>query len=425
MKTELKKLPQNVVEVTTELSATEIFEFEEKALKNLSLNVEIEGFRPGKAPKEILKQRISPLKIWEEMANIAINQKYPEIIEQKKLDPVAPPQIDIIKLAPDNPLVFKLKIPLIPKIKLGNYKNIKIAKKKIKIEDSQIEKVILELQSMRAKETLVPRKAKKGDKANIDLNLFHDRVPLENGQIKNFSLILDPKKEYFPGLSNKIIGLKKDAQTEFSLRYPESYPDKKIAGKLIKFKVKVNGVYNIDLPEINDEFAQNIGKFKSLNELKKKIKENLEKDAHIKEKQRQEIEALQKLIKQTQFEEIPKILIDNEINKMMEELKASVEQSFGKFEDYLLNIKSTEETLKKEFLSKAEERVKSALCIREIGKKEKIIVDEKEIKEEIKKLSALYKNQERLLKNFATESGKNYLKNLLINRKVIDILLKK
>ncbi|OQX71558.1 trigger factor [Candidatus Parcubacteria bacterium 4484_255] len=424
MKNEIKKLPQNVVEVTTELSVTEISEFEEKALNNLSLNTKIEGFRLGKTPNEILKQRISPLKIWEEMANIAINQKYPEIIKQEKLDPVAPPQIEIIKLAPDNPLVFKLKIPLIPKIKLGNYKNIKIPKKKIKIEDNQIEKVISELQSTHGKETLVLRKAQKGDKVSIDLKLFHGKIPLENGQIKNFSLILGLEKEYFPGLSDKIIGLEKDAQTEFSFRYPESHPDKKIAGKLIKFKVKVNGVYNIDLPKINDKFAQSIGNFNSLNELKKKIKENLEKNARLKEEQRREIKILQKLIKQTQFEEIPKILIDNEINKMIEELKASVEQSSGKFDDYLQSIKTNVESLQKQFLPKAEERIKSALCIREIAQKEKITVNEEEIKEEIKKLSDLYKNQEELLKNFATESGKNYLKNFLTNRKVIDMLKK-
>jgi len=424
MKTEIKKLPQNLIEITVELSVAEITEFEKEVLNNLSLNTKIEGFRPGKAPNEILKQRTSPLKIWEKMVDLAINKKYPEIIKQEELNPVAPPQVEIIKLAPDNPLIFKLKIPLIPKIKLGNYKSIKIAGEKIKIEEKQIEKAILELQSMRGKETLVSHKSKKGDKVNVDLELFHDKVPLENGQIKNFSLVLGLEKEYFPGLSHKIIGLEKDDQTKFSFSYPESNPDKQIAGKLINFKVKINNVYNIDLPKIDDQFSKSIGNFESLDDLKKKIKENLEKNAQAKEEQRREVKILQKLINQTQFEEIPKILIDNEINKMIEELKASVEQSSGKFEEYLQSIKSNVELLRKQFLSKAEERIKSALCIREIAQKEKIIINEEEIKEEIKKISNLYKNQKELLKNFDTESGRNYLKNLLTNRKVIDILKK-
>jgi len=424
MKINTKKLPQNLIEITVEMSAAEMSKFEREALDVLSPNIRIEGFRQGKAPSKILKQRISPLKIWEEMANLAINKKYPEIIIQEKLDPVAPPQVEIVKLAPNNPLVFKLKIPLIPKIKLGNYKNIKIAEKKIKVEDNEIERAISELQSMRSKETLVSRKSKKGDKVNVDLELFHGKVPLENGQIKNFSLILGLEKEYFPGLSDKIIGLGKDAKTEFSFRYPESHPDKRIAGKLIEFKVKINSVYNIDLPKIDDKFSKSIGNFNSLEDLKKKIKENLEENARLKEEQRREVKILQELINQTQFEEIPKILIDNEINKMIEELKASVEQSSGKFEDYLQSIKSSVESLQKQFLPKAEERIKSALCIREIAKKEKINVSEEEIEEEIKKMSDLYKNQEELLKNFATQSGRNYLKNLLTNRKVIDMLKK-
>lgn len=424
MKTDVKKLPQNLIEITIELTVAEISKFEEKALNNLSLNTKIEGFRPGKVPNEILKQRISPLKIWGEMADLAINQKYPEIIKQEKLNPVAPPQVEIIKLAPDNPLIFKLTIPLIPKIKLGNYKNIKVAEKKTKIENNQIEKTISELQAMRAKETLVLRKAKKGDKVSVDLELFHGKVPLENGQIKNFSLILGSEKEYFPGLNDKIIGLEKEAQTEFSFKYPESHPDKQTAGKLIDFKIKINNVYNIDLPEIDDKFAQSVGNFDSLENLRKKIKENLEENARLKEEQRKEVEVLQKLINQTQFEEIPQILVSNEVNKMVEELKASVEQSSGKFDDYLQSIKGSVESLQKQFLPKAEERIKSALCIREIALQEKITVNEEEIEEEIKKLSGLYKNQEELLKNFATESGKNYLKNLLTNRKVIDILKK-
>lgn len=425
MKIESKKLPQNIIEVVVELSITEMSEFEEEALKNLSLHTKVEGFRPGKAPNEILKQRISPLKLWEEIADLAINIKYPEIIRQEKLNPVAPPQVEITKIAPNNPLIFKLKIPLIPKIKLGNYKDVKISKKEIKIENNQIEKVMSELQSMRGQETLVSRQAKKGDKVSVDIELSHDKVPLENGQIKKFHLILSSEQEYFPGLSDKIIGLEKDAETKFSFHYPESHPDKQIAGKVIDFKVKINSVFNIDLPGIDDQFAQNVGNFKSVDDLKKKIKENLEENAQMKERQRQELEILQGLINKTEFEEIPEILINNETNKMIEELKASVEESSGNFEDYLQSIKSSVTLLQKQFLPKAIERIKSALCIREIALKEKISVEEKEIQEEMTKLSDLYKNQEELLKNFTTESGKNYLKNLLTNRKVIDILLKK
>jgi trigger factor len=424
MQIESRKLPKNLIEVRVELTNEELLTFEEKALKNLAKEIKIEGFRPGKAPLEILKQRIPTAKIMEETAHLAINEKYPEIIKKENLQPVAPPQVEIIKMAPENPLIFKLKIPLMPKIKLGDYQNIKVEKKETKIEEKQVEKVITELQAMRGQEKTVLRKAKIGDKAKVDLELFHDKILLDNGQIKDMELILGDSKEYFPGLSKQILGMKKGENTEFSNSYPSSHPDKKVAGKKIDFKVKVKEIYQIDLPEINDEFAQNVGPFKNLEELKKQIKKNLEENAAIKENQRQEIEIIQKLIAQTEFEEIPESLVQHEAEKMVAELKASIEQSSGNFEDYLQSIKSDVETLREKFIPKAEERVKSALCIREIAKKENIKISPEEMATEMEKISDLYKNQEELLKNLKTESGQNYLRNLLTNRKVLDILKK-
>lgn len=424
MELETKKLPKNLTEIKVELSAEEFKSFEEKALKNLAQETKIEGFRPGKAPLEILKQRTPTAKILEEMAHLAVNEKYLEIIEKENLEPVAPPQVEIVKMAPDNPLIFKLKIPLMPKIKLGDYQKIKIQKNAPQIEEKQILKVLSELQSMRGQEKTVLRAAQKGDKVKIDLDLFHDKVPLENGQIKDMEIILGDSKEYFPGLNKQILGRKKGEIAEFSAPYPSSHPDKKVAGKKIDFRAKIKEIYQIDLPEIDDQFAQSIGQFKNLEELKKQIKKNLEEKENLKENQRQEIEIVQKLIAQTKFEEIPESLIEHEAEKMVAELKASIEQSSGNFEDYLQSIKSDVKALREKFIPKAEERVKSALCIREIAKKEKIEITPEELTTEIKKISDLYKNQEELIKNLKTESGQNYLRNLLTNRKVLDILKK-
>jgi len=277
---------------------------------------------------------------------------------------------------------------------------------------------------MRGQEKTVLRAAQKGDKVKIDLDLFHDKVPLENGQIKDMEIILGDSKEYFPGLNKQILGRKKGEIAEFSAPYPSSHPDKKVAGKKIDFRAKIKEIYQIDLPEIDDQFAQSIGQFKNLEELKKQIKKNLEEKENLKENQRQEIEIVQKLIAQTKFEEIPESLIEHEAEKMVAELKASIEQSSGNFEDYLQSIKSDVKALREKFIPKAEERVKSALCIREIAKKEKIEITPEELTTEIKKISDLYKNQEELIKNLKTESGQNYLRNLLTNRKVLDILKK-
>lgn len=432
MEIQTKKLPKNLLETVIELSVLEMAPFHDSALKELGQNIEMPGFRKGKAPIDMVRKELDEMKILEKAGEIAINQKYPEIIKQKNLNPAGPPQVTIQKLARNNPFVFKLTIPLVPKIELGNYKKIKVKSKKIDIKDSEIEKSLKDLQKSRGQEVLAARPAKLKDKVELDLDLFIDKVPLENGQIKGFSFIMG-EDHYLPGLSDNIKGLSAGQEKEFSHKYPDDHYDKNLAGKLVDFKAKIKNVYQINLPEINDSFAQSFGDFKNLEELKNKIKENLQAEEENKESQRLELELLKQLIEKTEFEEIPEILIEHEINKMINELKMSLQgmgqaQTFN-FDDYLKSIKKTQEDLKKEFIPKAEQRIKTALCIRQIAQEENIKVEDEDIKKEMDKLSELYKDlpagqagQKQILDDLKTENGQIYLENLLTNRKVIDWL---
>ncbi len=427
MEIQTKKQPKNLIEITVELSAQEIKPFNDQALKELSKDVKVSGFRPGKAPEELIRRQIGDIKTLEQAAELAINAKYPEIVEQEKLIPAGPPQVSIQKLAPNNPFVFKLTVPLIPKVKLGDYQKIKVEKKELSVKPEQIDKTIKELQSFKGQEILVNRGSKQGDKVQIDLNLFVDKVPLEDGQIKDLSFIVG-QDQYLPGLSDNLKGLKKDQEKEFSFQYPMDHYDKKLAGRKVDFKAKIKNVYQINLPEIDDRFAQSVGPFKTVQELKEKINQNLAQEQKNKEEQRLEIEILKQLINQTEFEDIPEVLIEHELDKMVNELKTAIERpddpTSPKFDDYLQSIKKTEQDLRKDFISKAEERIKTALAIREIALKEKIEAGGEEIKKEMDNISTVYKNQKEVLENLKSDSGQTYLKNLLINRKVVEWLKK-
>jgi trigger factor len=193
----------------------------------------------------------------------------------------------------------------------------------------------------------------------------------------------------------------------------------------------VKEIYQIELPEINDDFAQSMGPFKNIIELKEKVKENILKEKEARENEKTEIQILEKLIEKSKFEEIPDVLINHEIEKMMAELKNNVENvgpkigAGAKFEDYLKAIKKTQEDLKKDFIPKAEQRIKTALLIREIAEKEKIEASEEEVESELKKLKQLYQGQDRALENLNSENGKIYIKNLVANEKVIKWLKEK
>ena len=422
MNIDVKKLPKNLIEIIAELRPEEMEPFNNEALAELARNIQVPGFRPGKAPLEMVRPQIDEIKILEKADELAVNKKYPEILVKENLNPAGPPKVDVQKLAPGNPLVFKLTIPLVPKVTLGNWKKIKVKRKKIEPDQKEIEKTLETLQESRRKEHLVNRPAKSGDRVDIDMNLSLDKVPLENGQVKNLTVILG-KDYYVPGLSSNLEGLKKGREKEFSLHFPETHYDKKLAGRKVDFKVKINEVYQIDLPPLDDKFAKNLG-FENLVNLKDHLKKSLEAQAKNKEEERVEIEILKELVARSHFEEIPDILVSHELDKMLAELAQNLEAQNLKFEDYLISIKKTEEDLRKGLVSQAEERIKTALVIREIAREEKIEVQEEEVKSQLDKISELYKDKKEILEKFTSEAGQSYLKNMLINRKVVELLKK-
>ncbi|MGC9049243.1 MAG: trigger factor [Patescibacteria group bacterium] len=417
----IKKLPKNLIEIEVTLSPEEMKNFYQESLAAIGQETTVPGFRSGKAPLMLVEKQVGKIKILERTAEIAINQKSSEILIQEKLEIIERPKVEILKLAPDNPFVFKLITSLWPKVKICDYKKIKVQSKSIQIEEKEVDKLLKELQQMRRKEILVFRPAAKGDRAEVDLEMFLDKVPIEGGQVKNLSLILG-EDFYIPGLSENLFGLKPGELKEFNLRYPENHYDQRLSGREINFKVKINSLYQIELPEINDEFAKSLGNFKDAAEMRACLRRNLEEGARLKENERQEIEMLQQLITKSEFEELPDILIENELDRIIVELKGVIEQQNLKFEDYLSQIKKTVEDLRQELIPKAEERIKITLAIHEIARQKSFNISPDEIEKEIKRYSDSYKNEPDVLKNLKSESGRNYIKNVLLNRKVIEYL---
>lgn len=418
-----KKQPKNLLEFEVTVSPEEMKDFYQQALQAMAKEITVSGFRPGKAPLDLVERQTSKMKILEQAAELAINQNYREIITKEKVWPIGEPKVELLKLAPDNPLVFKMTITLMPKVKLGDYKKIKVQAKPVKIEEKDVQKVLQELQQMRRKEVAVKRLAQINDRAEVDLEMFIDKVLLENGQIKNLSVILG-QDFYIPGLSPQLAGMTIGQTKEFNLQYPADHFDKKLAGKKVDFKVKLNNLYQIDLPDLNDNFAQGVGKFKNLAELREQLKNNLTQEAQAKEDDRQEAEVLKQLVAKSTFEELPEILLESELDKIVNELQYGVESQGLKFDDYLTHLKKTRADLRKDFIPKAEARVKTSLAIHELADQEKIIVDDKEIDQEVAKMVESYREQPDLLEHIQSNQGRNYLYNIILNRKAITFLKK-
>jgi len=425
MNIESKDLEKNKKELKVELTALEVAPIFEKAYKELSQELDIPGFRKGKAPKEEVKKNINQSQIFEKVARLAINENYFSIIKKQDLEPAGPPEVEVLKIAEGNPFVFKLRIPLLPSVSLCDYEDINVKPEKIDIKDKEVENTINRLQQSRSTEKKVDRKAKEGDKVKLDLKLQKDGKDLENGDVKDYSFVIG-KQAPMPGLSDNLKGAKSGDEKEFSHTYPKEHYDKNLAGKKIDFKAKIKDVYEITLPELNDEFAKSFGDFKTMEDLRSKIKDNIKREKEQKNEQKIESEVLDQLVEKSKFDEIPESLIDHEVEKMLKELEASLQNSPQggkiKFDDYLESINKTKEDLKKDFKPKAQKRVKTALAIKKIAEKENIQATDKDLEQEIARLKKIYKGQDKMIKNLEQESSKLYLKDLLTNRKVIKFL---
>lgn len=422
MSVQRNNLSATQVELVVAVSADEMEKYSIKAAQKLSETTSIEGFRPGKAPYELVKNRVGEMVILEEASRLAVNKTIDQAItEQITEEWIGQPQITISKLAPGNPFEYRALITLLPTVELGEYKGLNIPKETLVVKDEEVEKMIEQLQDMRAQEALVDRPATTGDKIVLDAQLFLDKVPLEGGQVKELTIILG--KNYFvPGFDEKIIGLKAGEKREFFLTYPADYHQKNLAGQKVEFAITAKQVYSRDLPEINNEFVSAFG-LKNLEELKTNIKKSIEEEKKQEAHQKFERTMIEKIISNSIVPEVPESLIQDETHTMLHELEHNVSRSGGKFADYLQSLGKTKNQLAEEFKPQAIERVKAALLLRDIIKKENITVSSEDVKKEIDNLKRQYSQQADVIKQLESEAYQRHLSNILLNRRVLEQLV--
>lgn len=412
------------LEITVELSVAELKPYIEQACVKISNNMKVEGFRPGKAPYDILKRRVDEMTIWTEAANIAVNKTVAKVLKEQIKDEniIGEPQVRLTKIAPGSPLEYKIIISLMPEIKLGKYKDLGIDPPTASQSGGrgEVEKVLKDLQNMRAKEKLVNREIKDGDKVLVDISMFLDKVPIEGGQSQGAGVFIGA--DYIvPGFDKNLIGAKKGDVREFTLPYPKDHYQKNLAGRLVEFKVTIKDVYEREVPEVNDEFAKALG-MNSLQEMKDKLRKNIEQEKKQKAEQKAVIEIFETILKNTTFSHIPETMTDTEAHNMIHELKHNVEQQGGKFDDYLTHIKRTAAELEKEFRPEAVKRVKTSFIISEIVKAEGVKVSEEDLQKALDKQIEAYADNPELRKKAKTEDYKNYVRYNMLNQKVIEKL---
>jgi len=368
----INKLPKSEVEIEGEIEA-DIFEaYFNKALKRIGENLEIDGFRKGKVPENVLLSKVPEAQILGEMAEMALSEHYPKILEENKIDAISRPEISITKLARKNPLGFKIKTAVMPEMKMPDYKE--IAKKTIseltaeekntEVSEKEVEDTIMDIRKSRA--------------PKIQMSDIEKSEHVHDENCKHETQTSDVKEE---------------VQVS-DIKHPMSDTS--------------------ELPELNDEFVQALGPFKDVADFKDKLKENikLEKGNQVKEKTRLKI--VEKIIDDLKVE-MPEILIEVELDKILYRMESDITQMGLKFEDYLKHLSKTVEDLRKEFRNDAEKKAKLGLILNKIAEDEKITADPEQIANEVAKILEHYKEAD-------PERAKMHAENVLTNEAVFRFL---
>lgn len=417
----IKKLPKGIVEVSCEIPLDEVKHELEVAARQLSEQRPIEGYRPGKAPFDVVKQRFGEMAIYEAALPAVVRKHYVKAVTENHVHSYGEPNVNVTKLAPGNPIAFTATVAAVPEItSLADFRKVKVAEKEQVIEDAKVDAALKDLQKMQTKEVRAAREARDKDKIVVDMDLAQGGVPLDGGQARNHGIYLD-EDYYIPGMKEKVLGMKEGEERKFTLKFPPEHYQKMLAGKDVDFTVTLKEVYELQHPPLDDAFAKSLGQ-ESMEKLRGLLKENMAAEAQDKEKQRVELEILDTLVAKSKFEEVPERILNDEVGRMIDELKHGIAERGVKFEDYLANIKKTLDDLRMEFAPQAVKRVQTAILIREIGEKEHVEVDDAEVLSEVQNLMNQYSNDPEAQKQIREEEYQDYIRSSLRNRKVLAML---
>jgi trigger factor len=425
---EIKKLPNSQMEVKVCVSWNEWEKYIDLAAADYSKEIKIQGFRSGKAPRNMVEQKVGKGALLDAAAQRAIQGTYPKVVLENKIDTIGAPKAEILKLAEGNDLEYKVICAVIPEVTMKPWKsaiekiNKEYSKKKAEVSEEEVGKELENIAKSRVQNVKVEREARDGDNVILDFEVKRDSVPIENGSSKNHPLILG-RGVFIPGFEEQVIGMKAGETKSFELTFPKDYHDKGLAGTPAQFGVTVNEVQERKSPELSDEFARSLGKFKDLAEMRKNVEEGMLEEKKQELKGKHQTELIEALIGSLQAE-LPEVLIHEELHKMINEFEVQLQGMGMTFDQYLQQLGKKIDELEHEWEPQAIKRIKAALALEEIAKEKEIEVTSVEVEAEMNKTLAQYKKIKDVEKNIDLGKLYNYIKGMKQNEKVLEMLEK-
>lgn len=432
MKTDVsvKKIKNSQAEIKVKVSKETFEDFKKKALEQLGKNVKIKGFRPGHVPADVLEKHVSKEGILGLAMDMALDATYREAITSQKVEVMSRPEV---KLDSEDPLEYTATVAVKPEVKVKDYKKIKVSIKESKITKKEVDETVQDLLKGKGTWHDVDRKAKSGDRAEIDFQGYDGTKVVEgkelpNTKSSNHPLVLG-SNTFVPGFEDEVIGMKVGETKEFTLTFPKDYHVADFQGKKVTFKAELKRLEEQKIPEYNDEFIQEAtnGEKKNKKEFEEYVKEVLLQKTQDEAKGAAEGELIDKIIKATEIDLAPQ-LVSQETEVIFNEHKRQVESRGISFEKHLELTNGNVEDLKKEMSKEATRRVTTRFALDYIIDQEKFDVTNKELEKELKSIKERYPASEHSkIDEHYKEGAEGWvrLKSMIVIGKVFDMYFKK
>lgn len=422
MSLQVEKLEKNMAKLTIEASAEEFEAAIEKAYQKNKSKMNIQGFRKGKAPRKIIEKMYGAGVFYEEAANVIIPDAYAKAVDECDLEIVSQPSVDVVQVEAGKPFIFTAEVAVKPEVKLGDYKGIEVEKTDVEVSDDDVNAEIDRVREQNARTiTVEDRAVQDKDTAVIDFEGFVDGVAFEGGKGEDYPLTIG-SHSFIDNFEEQLIGKNIGEEAEVNVTFPEDYHVENLKGKPATFKVTVKEIKAKELPELDDDFAQDVSECETVDAYKAQVKEELTKKKEDAAKAAKEDEAVAKVVENAEME-IPEPMIDTQVRQMVDDFARRMQSQGLSLDQYFQFTGMEPKAFLEQMRPQALKRIQSRLVLEAIVEAEKIEATEAEIEDEMKKMADAYQMELDKVKELIGDEQKKQLAQDLAVQKAAEFVV--
>lgn len=421
MSVQVEKLEKNMAKLTIEVSSEEFENAIAKAYKKNKNKISMPGFRKGKAPRAMIEKMYGKGIFYEDAANSIIPDAYADAAKESELEIVAQPEIDVTQIESGKPFIFTATVALKPEVTLGEYKGIEVEKKEVEVTDEEVEAEINKVRESNARMLDIDDRATQdGDTVLIDFDGYVDGKQFEGGKADDYSLVLG-SHSFIDNFEEQLVGKNIGDDVEVNVTFPENYQAEELQGKPAVFKVKIKELKVKELPELDDDFAQDVSNFDTIAEYKEDLKKKLTENKEEALKREREEAVIGKIIENAQMD-IPEQMVDAQTRQMTQEFAQRLSSQGLSIDQYMQFTGLTPQKMIEELKPQALKRIQSRLVLEAVVAAENIETTEEELDKEIENMASMYQMEVDKLKEVIGEEEKKQIGLDLAVQKAVEMV---